>query len=237
LTAVAAPVSVPQSRLCGTARVSHSQLRRLSARHLWGDDNEDSAGNRNLNHEMVWKAEQAAARLDLEVSAEWVSPSSRGMCGDDALLLSTRAKDCVQRIARPSPTQGTGWFRDVVGDSQSSRRRGCVQHFPPLKKCRIEALDPGGLPCSRVGVCGPLSDAVARCKPQHMRGRRAPQCRSVPAPFSFSNTCPRWPPQPPHMISTRRMPPDSSTSVTMESLKHLSNACIRHVCIAALSSA
>jgi hypothetical protein len=29
---------------------------------------------------------QAAARLDIEVSAGWVSPSSRGLWGGDALL-------------------------------------------------------------------------------------------------------------------------------------------------------
>jgi hypothetical protein len=31
----------------------------------------------------------AAARLDLEVSAGWASPSSHGLWGGDALLLST----------------------------------------------------------------------------------------------------------------------------------------------------
>jgi hypothetical protein len=32
---------------------------------------------------------KAAERLDLEVSEGWASPSSRGLCGGDALLLST----------------------------------------------------------------------------------------------------------------------------------------------------
>ena len=34
---------------------------------------------------------KAAARLDLEVSAGWAIPSSRGVWGGDALLLSTEA--------------------------------------------------------------------------------------------------------------------------------------------------
>ena len=35
------------------------------------------------------KGPNAAARLDHEVSAGWASPSSHGLCGGDALLLST----------------------------------------------------------------------------------------------------------------------------------------------------
>jgi hypothetical protein len=38
------------------------------------------------------KQTQGLARLDLEVSAGWVSPSSRNLCGGDALLLSTKVK-------------------------------------------------------------------------------------------------------------------------------------------------
>lgn len=37
-------------------------------------------------------------------------------------------------------------------------------------------------------------------------------------------TCPKWPPHELHMISTRRIPWDESTSVTTDPLKHLSNA-------------
>jgi hypothetical protein len=40
---------------------------------------------------------KAAARLDLEVSAGWVSPSSHSLWGDDALRLSTR------RCWKPNP--------------------------------------------------------------------------------------------------------------------------------------
>jgi hypothetical protein len=39
---------------------------------------------------LTWKPAprtKAAARLDLEVSVGWASPSSRGLCGGDALLL------------------------------------------------------------------------------------------------------------------------------------------------------
>jgi hypothetical protein len=46
----------------------------------------------------VRKQTQAAARLDLDVSAGWASPSSRGMCGGDAMLFSTGA-------AKPKPRE------------------------------------------------------------------------------------------------------------------------------------
>jgi hypothetical protein len=39
--------------------------------------------------EPLWQPRELA-RLDIEVSAGWVSPSSRGLCGGHALLLSTR---------------------------------------------------------------------------------------------------------------------------------------------------
>jgi hypothetical protein len=40
---------------------------------------------------------KAAARLDFEVSAGWLRPSSRGLWGGDALLLSTGAAGTLQR--------------------------------------------------------------------------------------------------------------------------------------------
>jgi hypothetical protein len=52
----------------------------------------------------VWKESRhlesrpkAAAREDLEMSAGWASPSSRGLWGGDALLLSTGAAADIQR--------------------------------------------------------------------------------------------------------------------------------------------
>jgi hypothetical protein len=55
---------------------------------------------------------QATARLDLEVSARWTNPSSRGMWGGDALLLSSRWK--------PKPSSAvTLPTRNVIGINSS----------------------------------------------------------------------------------------------------------------------
>jgi hypothetical protein len=46
---------------------------------------------KGLESRQLESRRKEAARLDLEVSAGWVSPSSRGLWGGDALLPSTRA--------------------------------------------------------------------------------------------------------------------------------------------------
>ena len=47
--------------------------------------------NRNYERKTVRHPKEAEARLGLEVSVGWLSPSSRGLWGGDALLLSTGA--------------------------------------------------------------------------------------------------------------------------------------------------
>jgi hypothetical protein len=61
---------------------------------------------------------KAAARLVLEAPAAWVSPSSRGLWGGDALLLFTR------RCWKPKPYRGfsdNGVLRRVHAASRGAR--------------------------------------------------------------------------------------------------------------------
>jgi hypothetical protein len=50
---------------------------------------------------------KASARLVLEASAGWASPSSRGLWGGDALLLSTDSW-------KPKPETGEGWRKEMT---------------------------------------------------------------------------------------------------------------------------
>jgi hypothetical protein len=70
------------------------------------------------------KTRQAVARLDLDVSTWWASPSSRGLWGGDALLHSTGAAETE------TPTGGErGSSTDLHHDNVSARRvtAGCMR--------------------------------------------------------------------------------------------------------------
>jgi hypothetical protein len=93
------------------------------------------------------------ARLDFEVFAGWVSPSSRGLWGGDALLLSTGAagnrvpgfgvvKKCriqIQTVTglftstRRAPELSSG---RLVRASHNTRRLGYTRGFDPVEKER-----------------------------------------------------------------------------------------------------
>jgi hypothetical protein len=63
---------------------------------------------------------KASARLVLKVSAGWLSPSSRGLRGGDALLLSTGAAGSRNPNSTPRPVQATPralYVRDVPSNT------------------------------------------------------------------------------------------------------------------------
>jgi hypothetical protein len=60
---------------------------------------------------------KAAARLDLEVSTGWASPSSRGLWGGDALLLSTKVTVGVGEPPRRKQSQGSSKIGYLEGSA------------------------------------------------------------------------------------------------------------------------
>jgi hypothetical protein len=80
--------------------------------------------------------------LVLEVSAGWVNPSSRGLCGGDALLLSTGAGN-LERLQAPEGTAETRTDGSdgllVVGEARDVGAVFEVAQVPDLEAAVVRA--------------------------------------------------------------------------------------------------
>jgi hypothetical protein len=120
---------------------------------------------------------KAEARLDLEVSAGWVNPSSRGLWGGDALLLSTDANKTLGY--NPSAANGRTSWRGTPGPSPIAPRQSVSGRRPwPASPPRSASLPLPPLASAPPTVhrqssqCSSLPCATLRSTLRHACSRR-----------------------------------------------------------------